>query len=648
MNYQLIQLNDAQQFALVSHCQEFKQSLISHAGGIKQKDIETFASLNNQYFDGADYLCPQPSIQNDTKGATKRADPIFFPLTSQLYKIYCSVMLPAIISTDDEWFRVRSKTAEYVTNPLTGVNEDDYTEALRYLFRSKNITEKIKDFISTFAWSSSPCCYVYLEETPVWEYQYVYEDTATGQVVEDLDENTVQAGLQMGAIRQAGMAPKLKGNKKQICVKTLKPLQLYIEPDVYDEDNCGWGHFGYKKRRELLDDPYCLNKDEIKRYGAEGTGTNSQDNGGVQAQAEQIKGQQSSFTSKDGQFKFDMYYFPYVLADDLELRNVTVCVAEGRILTHVIPNLLPNGMNPLVFGTISPGVDKPYNSPPLADAQPYQRLLNIQRNYQKDVMARIGNIYAVREQADISQLFGATCGIVLTENPREDIVPLTGDYSEVAAMANQIGVDKMEAQASAGIHQPFQGSSAIDEKKTATEINITARQQMGIMDEWADRTGTQVLRVLDRVKHYLAEISESVINVPVQNAQTAEIEYKQVDLSGLKGDNYTIELISISPAQSKNAQAQFLTQVAAQLGGAPEVIPVVAPLVQKIGELNGIKDIKTLLQQMQEASGYLQQFEQFREQQAMAEAIASGMPPDGMDPGMQPGMGAAQPGMSSG
>jgi hypothetical protein len=628
MDYQLIELSPADQQSLVNYCNTFKTNLIAHGKAKKNQDVEIFAALNNQFSDTT-YLMPARTIEVGTQKAVQSTlEPIFFPLILQLYLIGISVLMSSIISTDDDWFRVRAKTSQWVTSE-TGVNEDDYTEALKYYFREKNVTEKLKDFISTSLWSSSPCAYVGMLERPEYEYKPVFSDPLSGGVVENPSEDMLPYLTPMG------VAPKWTQNKKKVFVEALNPLLLYIEPEVYDEDYCSWGYFAYKKRRDLLDDPYCQNKDSIEAFSEEGTGISTQASG-VYSQFQAIKGLSANFTSKDGQMRHDMYYFPYVRAGVTELRNVTVCVCEERILTHILPNFLPGGKNPLVFGTIEPGVDKPYNNAPLANALPYQRQINRMENYMMEVMARIGNLFNVREGTDISQLFGAAGGILFSDNPGQDVVPLTGDFSEVANLRNQIGVYKMEAQAAAGIFQPFQGSSDVDEKKTATEINISSNQQMGIMDERADRMGSHVRRIMERVLFYLPQISDAVMSIPVVDQETGQTSYKDVDLSYLTSDNYTIELVSISPAQSKNAQAQFLTQLAMQLGSNPEALMSgVAPLIQKIGELNGIKDIKTLLQQVKEGNEVYLQFEQFREQLALQRQLEAEA---GMGAGEQPGV----------
>jgi hypothetical protein len=88
--------------------------------------------------------------------------------------------------------------------------------------------------------------------------------------------------------------------------------------------------------------------------------------------------------------------------------------------------------------------------------------------------------------------------------------------------------------------------------------------------------------------------------------------FTDVDLRVLLPDEtgetpYELDLVSINPAQSKNAQAESLMRFADIAMSNPMAIELLAPIWEKLGALNGIRDIPELINDLKERMMYAKQ-----------------------------------------
>lgn len=578
-------LSDKEQIDIVSQCRGFKQSAISAAKEKKERLKTVYAYCKNKFV-GNDLL-PTPAVNNDND-ASKQRPKCFIPLSKQQLKaIYCQIKM-AILPNDEDYFRIRAKKAEGVQF------EETLTEGLKYVFKQSQISEKLGQSLYNFSWSAMLASYPIASEKKTYATQYIppqaIQNPETGEITEIPEDFEIV---------ETNQPPRLD-------IINFNPLNLFIDPNETDLENIKWGYTVNKRILDFKDGAGYINQEKLDDLEIEQPTKNNDDI----ANTNDYTGMSDSFRDTPGFVKYDLYYFPYLNlknSSGKEYRNMLIGVAADQVLVRFQPNTLPLGLNPLVYSTWSGTMpDDAYSMGPLEDLLELQKLINILYNYKIEVMARAGNRFIVRPNVDLSNFFGVAGGVAVADDPRGDMVSFTGDMSEIASLDNTIGVLKAEAQIVSGAQQPFQGSSQIDYKKTATEMQIVQEGSISVLREVIEHISvTGISRILERLMYIVADVYTEPLEIRVENnpkiVPDGQPQFVPVDFSMLKSGDFVIELVGSNPSQSKQAQVNGLMQMLQFVSQQPpEVTEILQPLIEKIGVLQGIKDVGDLMQQMKD------------------------------------------------
>ncbi len=544
-------LDAVTQEEIVSICRNFKQFAMSAASDKKER-IKTCQAYAQCRFVGNDLL-PIPSTQGSDRDNNRNRPQVFIPLIrQQLKNIYAQLKL-TIFPNDQDYFRVRAKSAAGM------VHEDSLTEGLKYLFKDAMISEKIGEAIYNLTWSGFFAVFPKITKLPTdrWAFndQFSLED-APEQFLPDLE--------------------------------AFHPFDFYVDPNAKNPEQTKWVYVHQKKKHELLESDLYFNQDRVRLLSARNSYANPS-----QTWERQLD-------PSDEYLDLDLYYFPYLKTREQEFRNMILAVAGDQVLVRFHPNVFPRGLNPVVFCGWMQELGNPYSTGPAEDLLELQRLINILWNYKIEVMARSGNRFAVRPHVDLSNFFGVAGGIAVTDDPRSDIVNYSADYSEIASIDNTIGVLKAEAQILAGAQHPFQGSSSVDYQKTATELQILQESSITVLREVIEHISVMgVRRILERLMLLAADLYDRPVQIPVETPFSGR-QYRSVDFGLLKQGDFTIELVSVNPSQSKQAQINGLMQLVDLVTDKPETFFVAEPILEKIGDLYGMKNIRDLISQVKE------------------------------------------------
>ena len=557
-----IPLTANEQMEIVSFCNQFKLAVRTHARE-KKNTMRTCYAYSKSKFVGGDLL-PVPSTMGGDRDMDEDRPRVFIPLVRQQLKQIYSYLKLTIFPNDEDYFRVRGKT------PEAARIEDSLTEGLKSIFKQAMITEKLGSALYNVIWAGNAVVFPTIKEEIFWEWHF---DAAQQQYV------AVQVDM-----------PPLPD------LETWNPIDFYIDPTEKDLERVKWGYFGTKKLQELLDSQLYFNKEPMQAFASKETRKNDQNDG---ADLSQFNGLNPSFEDAEKNVDYDLYYFPYIKTSDREYRNMIVGIVGQQVLVRFHPNLFPRGMNPAVFFNWLSDVDSGYGTGPIEDIKELQRLTNIMHNYMIEVLARIGNRFVVTPDVDLTNLFGVAGGVAVAERP-DSIQPLTGNYAEIGELYNVIGTIKAEAQITSGSQNPFQGSANVDFKKTATELQILQENSISIIREVVEHLSVMgIQRILERLMYLCAELYSRPTTVRVNHPQLGT-QFMNVDLSVLRSGLFTIELVSVNSSQSKSAQVNGLMQLLQLVGQSPELFTVAEPVIQKIGELQGITDISQMIEDIKE------------------------------------------------
>ena len=403
----------------------------------------------------------------------------------------------SIVPNDQDYFRVRAKTEEGMPY------EELLTNGLKYLWRDAGIPEKLAAALYNACWagyfSAYPTvCYPKAQE---WqEKQGPVIDPDTGEMVIDEMGMPVSGELSYESV-EIDLEP-------QVDIENLDPLSVCVDPTEPDPEKRKWGYSKSRRAQELLDSPFYFNTEKIIDLISENenTGKTQDQYEGSSRAANDIT---DTFTDKPGFIGYDLVFFPYIelKSTGRTFRHVLVGVASGQILVRFDPSQYPNALNPNVLCSWSSDLpDNPYGYGPAEELIPLQQLINMLWNYKLEVMARSGNRFVVRPNVDMGTIFGVAGGVAVSEDPRNDIVNLTGDFNEIASLDNTIGVLKAEAQFLSGAQNPFQGSSQVDYQKTATEMQIVQENSVSIQREAIEHLAGGIRRVLERLMYLSGDI----------------------------------------------------------------------------------------------------------------------------------------------
>lgn len=557
-----IQLDAETERELVSTCNSFKKSTTDFFRQKRETQRRCYAYVKSQFY--GDDLLPKPAAGGQENDAECWRANIFTPISRQLAKVLFSYMKLTLFPNDAEYFRVKgqgSMEAQY---------EDDLTEGLKHLLQDAQFTEKAGEVIWSLIWAGEAVCYPVINTELKTEWNIELGDDGVPEYTERLLQNSTTIGLEVW-----------------------DPLSFYPDPFAKTETPYRWGYFSSKAKLDLLDDQYLLNREAIERM----TGDTSPQQKKSSMSLNSFNSAANTFDDTETHFDHDFYYFPRLELNKKVYRNMIAAVVDEKTLVAFRPNLVPGGGNPIQWFTWMKDSETNSGTGPLEDVADLQKLYNMMQNYKIETLARIGNAFAVSPSVDMSGFFGAAGGVVITENPGSDIVPLTGSYTEISVLDNTLGLLKAEAQLAAGAQIPFQGSAAGDYRKTATEISLYQENNIGILREVVEHISVPFKMVLQRFLELASkEIREPItIRLDNKNGQASE---RVVDFSIVQQGRFTVELITANPSISKNAQVQSLLQLMELTRGDASGLQILQPIIEKIAELQGIKDIAFLIEEV--------------------------------------------------
>lgn len=588
-----VQIPEDEQLEVVTQAIKFKKSAVRHAQQKKQTMRRCYAYSKNKLEDGD--LLPLPSTDGGDKDVKTRRPQIFMPVVRQNLKNLFSQLKLTIFPNDEDYFRVRSKT-------MAGAAfEDELTDALKYIFKEAMVSEKIGGCLWDTCWSGIFSAYPSLKQEKVWEWKI---------------QPSMDGGFQY--------IPTETDSPPCLEVEAWNPIDFYIEPKAKSPEYAKWVYVSVIKRREVKDSNLYMNQDKLDGIASQ-TAQDRKNDGRILL--DDLNELSSTFEDSEDSLQYDLFYFPYLKTSKREYRNMLVGIAGERVLIRFQPNTFPKGKNPVVFCGWMHEPRNPYPQGPAEDMMDLQRLINLLENFKIESMSRSSNQWVMSPNANVDNFNGVVGGIIVTENPTQDVVHIEGASQQTAVITNEIGVLKAEAQTVAGSQNPFQGSANLDFKKTATEMQLLQEQFISILREVIEHvTITGVQQVLERLMYLVADGYPAVVEVPVETPQGDS--YVSVSLEPLKSGDYTIEMIGINPAQSKQAQVQGLMELLELAISNPQGLIVGEPVIKKIGQLQGIKNVDDILDQVKEKIGMM-----------MGAPIGQeGMPADGMGAGEQPGM----------
>jgi hypothetical protein len=564
-------LSDDEVREVLQQCQKMKQSFIQQATQKKERMRRCYAYTKSQFY--GDDLLPIPAALGAERDNNTSRPQIFIPATrTQVKQLYSQLKL-TLLPNDTDYFRVRGLTE------AAAHHEQALTEALRYLFRQQQIPEKIGQYLFDLVWSGNAVAIPTLRSEASWAW--------------DIDPET------------GGLAPVYHHHLSHIDLEILDPLHFYVDPVSQHGNQTCWGYFAVRTLQHVLD-----------TYGLASSEDDEEEDVTLRRQALSNLAKHNDATTQDGAsshlyaanglalgiestapvLSLDRYFCPVLKTTKRTLRNVMVAIASDQILLEVRPNLFPGGLQPAVFSTWMQDKGSPYGTGPVEDMLDLQRLINILYNYQIETFARIGNRFIVRDGVDLTQFWGIAGGIATTPNPREDMVPITGDYAETVHISNLIGTLKAEADLVTGGQQPFQGSSKIDFKKTATEIQLLQENSLSVMREVVEHVANMGIQpILERLMRLAGELYQQPFTFRRHDAsQGCDVDCT-VDLSLLRSGLYKLELTGINPAQSTQQQISSLMQLLDFITQNPRALHIGEPIIRQIASLWGLKNAHSLL-----------------------------------------------------
>lgn len=555
-----IQVSEEEQKEIVTICNRFKRSMREYAKEKKRIMRDSYAYSKSKFI-GNDLL-PLPAADGDDKSLNSNRPQVFIPKTRQLVKTLYSYLKLTLFPNDEDYFRVRGKTAQ------AAMIEDQLTDGMKYIFKEALITTKLGAWVLNLVSMSNAACLPTIKDEIIYEWQL----NPASQQYEAIQIDT----------------PPMPD------LENLNPLHFYIDPKATDPERAKWGYFGQKKKQEMKDSHFYMNTDDsrMERLATK----NIMDQHEDEVRTFEYADLKSQYEDIEDSVDYDLYYFPFLKTKGMEYRNMLVGVAGEELLVRLHPNVFPRGMNPAVFQTWMPDPQSPYGIGPVEDAMQLQRLINMIYNYTVELLARIGNRFVVDESADLSALWGIAGGVITSKDPKS-IQALTGDYAEPAALMNFCGTLAAELQQVGGSSNPFQGASNVDFKKTATELQILQENSISVIREVVEHVAVGVQRVLERLMYLCADTYKQPIEIRVDDP-VAGPTFQLVDFSVLKSGQFTIELVNVNPSQSKQAQVETLTEVIGLVAGNPMVLPILEPILNKISQLEGIKDGPQMLREM--------------------------------------------------
>lgn len=563
--YPNVVLSDADQKKIVNTCLQFKTAAVNAWRGRKEKMKTSYAYYQNQFV-GNDLLPTLEAYgaQGQQNSANSGRTRVFLPIAKQIaVQLYAGMKL-SLFPDDENYFQIRSKTGQY--QPI----ENDLTRAVEIKLKEAEFTEKygqvLQNLIIFGCSVSQPT--MQIDSAQEWVYNEM-----TGQY--DLFE---YEGTPLPTIQ------------------AMNPIQFYPDPSIQWCDKSKWAYLDNKKKQEILDSPYYFNKRDVQSLDLKETRTS--DKQGNYPDLGVYSGLTTEFTDVEDVVRYDLYYMPLLKCNGKEYRNFLCGIVEDRILVRFQPNPYPFGKNPVVFVDWRPDPHSPIGDGPLDDIQELQKMINIYENYKIDVMSKTGNRFIARKDVDMSDFFGAAGGVGYAENPSSDVVSISGNMMEPQLIQNMMGILKAEAQILTGSNQPFQGSSEIDFKKTATELKIIQENSVTIAREILEHVGIKGLKpLLERFCYMLAQTSGGPEQFRLDD-ENANLQKLEVDFRYFLTGDFSVEVTTINPSQSKQAQIELLMQLIAMINQGGPMAEFARDggyhALKQISELGGLKGVNEI------------------------------------------------------
>lgn len=555
-----IPVSEEEEKAIVSICRKTKEAMISHAQDKKETMRTCYAYYKNQLVEN-DLL--QLPAMGDSKGLDSQRPKVFYPLIKQQVDLIYSQVKLTFFPDDSNYCRVKGQ------NPLSAQVDEQLTEGFMLLLRKMKASEKMGTFILNSIWSGNASALPYIKRRTVWEWE--------------MDEMNSQ------------YVPVEKELEAEVDIETFNPINFYLDPTVADIEYSKWAYYSVKKVRELIDNPLYFNTDNLDKIAKETVLKNTKSNG---LDLAEFNGLNTQFDDSEKNIDYDLFYFPYMKTPAREYRNMIIGIAGESSLVRFHPNMFPKGVNPVVFTTWSQDIDSQYGTGVAEQIKNLQRLINIIANYKLEQMARFGNRLVVTPQADINNLWGIAGGIAVAENPRQDVMELSMNFSEISQLDNTIAILKAEAEQTASAGSPFQGASNIDPNKTATEVQLRESNSLTNNREKVEHIRINGIEpLLQKILHLFADIYKTP-----QTLRKEDGNFVTVDFSVIKNPEYsfTVELVGSNPSQSKQAEVASWSELVQMVAQQPQALEITEPIIKKIAELQGIKDIDEVLNEIKE------------------------------------------------
>lgn len=577
---------------IIATCLKFKKAAANAWRGRKEKMQTSYAYYQNK-FRGGDLL-PEPKAgrqgaQNDAKTGRTR---VFLPIAKQIAVQLYSGMKLSLFPDDENYFAVRSKSGQYEHL------ENDLTRAGEIKLKEAEFTEKYGQAIQNLIIFGCSVTQPIMETEKAQEWIF---NELTGQYdLFEFDKDPLPS------------------------IQVMNPVQFFPDPSMQWCDKSKWTYLDNKKKQEILDSPFYFNKQEVNDLDLKETRTSEKTGDFPDLGA--YSGITDTYNDTEDVVRYDLYYLPIFECNGRTYRNFLFGIVEDKILVRSQPNPYPKGKNPVVFVDWRPDPHSPIGDGPLDDIQELQKMINIYENYKIDVMARSGNRFVIADTVDMSDAFGAAAQVIRAENPSTDVQSISGNMMEPQLIQNMMGVLKAEAQILTGSNQPFQGSSNVDFKKTATELKIIQENSVTIAREVLEHVGIKGLKpLLERFYYMLAQVSggPEVFRFDDEESKPQQLE---VDFRYFLSGDFSIEVTTINPAQSKQAQTEILMQLLSMVNEGGEMAQFVRDggyvALKRLAELQGLKGIQDIFYTPNELQQMAMMAQQ--QQQAMLQAQAAG------------------------
>lgn len=580
-----------QQQAWVSKCNELKSSWVSSANNKKDIMYRCIRYSRNQLMD--DDLLPIPSTSGSQNDNNKKRPQIFIPTMQQTLMLLHSQISLALFPNDEDYFRIRSKSADGVQL------EDQLTDGFKYLLKKAKFSNKMSGVVWNAAITGLFCAkpYIRFEDTTQWRLEWTQ------------DEET-------GELKRAYKEYDIKENP-ELDVQCINPLNFYIDPIESNPQRSKWFYIDRVKIRDLMDESIFINQDKLKEIAST---TFSTGNGYYDMNL--TNGNTSAQRDVEDSVEYVEYYFPQITigtgANEKTYRNWLVGIAGGQTVVRNHPNLYPRGLNPAVFTSWIYDSTNPYGIGPGERMMGLQYYVNLMENFKIEDLARNSNLNVTTKDADLRQFNGVVGGVIRTEDPSRDFVRIPYNAATFQAVTEYTGILKGEMQASSGSQANFQGASNFDTPRTATEIDTYEGINRTNNNQVKQHLGAFVEQTLTLMMHLAADSFQEPLEVPIDQPN-GQKSYVPVDFTPLKSGNFVVEIVSVNPAQSRQAQVDGLLQIVKMIPD-PETLQIMEPVLHEFGILLGLKNIDQLLRETMERAQGVQQQHAIEQQQNLAAA----------------------------